>query len=84
MLVIQWMKHHDFVEAVHEFGRELSPRRFYRCALHLLVKIRHGLIFGLDESHPAVHQFRDFGAAQVRGHEDHRLGEVHTTVVAKR
>src|SRR5258706_320453 len=78
------MNHHDFAEAVHEFRRELSPRGFYRSAFHLLVKICHGLILWLDETHPALHQFRDFRAAQVRGHEDHGLREGHATVVAQR
>ncbi len=83
LLAIQGMKHHDFVEAVHEFWRELPPRRFYRSAFHLLVKVRYWFVLGLDETHPAVHQLGDFSTAQIRGHEDHRLREVHTTVIAQ-
>ncbi len=57
--------------------------RFDGGALDFLVEVGLGLVVGLDEAVAAVHQFGDFTRAQIGGHEDDGLREIHAAVVAK-
>ncbi len=73
LLALQRVKNHYFVEPVHEFRRELAPRRFHRRALHLLVQTGDRLVRRLHETHPALHEFGNLAAAQVGSQKDHGL-----------
>src|SRR6266702_3874636 len=61
----QRMKHHHLVQSVHEFRRKLAARRFYSRALYLFIQARDWLVLGLNKAHAALHEFRDFPAAEV-------------------
>src|SRR6266404_6662081 len=79
----QRMKNNHLVQPVHELRRELPPRRFHRGTLDLLIQASVWLVSRLDESHSAVHQFRDFPATQVRGKKNNRLRQIDSAVVAE-
>jgi hypothetical protein len=51
----QRMKHHHFVQTVHEFGGKLAPRSFDSRALHLLINPSSRLVLRLNEAHSALH-----------------------------
>ncbi len=79
------MKHDRLVDAVHELRREFPLGCFRRRVLDLLVQTF--LVFRAllrRKTQPAIHQLGDFHAAQVRGHENHGLRQVHSAVVAQR
>jgi len=78
------MKNHNLVQPVHEFRRELAPRRFHRGSLDLFIQSAVLLVSRLHESHSAVHHLGNFAAAQVGRHKNHRLREVHAPVIAQR
>src|SRR5438128_2638125 len=63
LLAPQWMKHHHFVEAIHELRRKLAASRFHGGAFHLLVKAGGWLVLRLNEAHTALHEFGNFSAA---------------------
>src|SRR5213594_4324335 len=67
------MKDHHLIKAVHEFGRELAPRRFHGRALYLLVQPSGRLVFWLNETHATLHQPGNLAAAEVGRQKDHRL-----------
>ena len=48
------MKHHHFVQPVHEFRRKLASRRFHRRALHLFVQPVVRLVLGCTNPIPPV------------------------------
>src|SRR5215469_16106366 len=77
------MEDDQLVQAVHELRRELSPRRFDRGALHFFIDAVLRLVLRLDKTIAARKQVADIRAAEVRGHEDDRLGQVHAPVVAE-
>src|SRR6267154_268654 len=79
---LQWVKYDQFIEPVDELRRELAARCFDRGAFHLFIQSVHGLVDGLNESHPSGHQLGDLSAAKIRGHENHGLREVDPPVVA--
>ena len=63
MLLVERVEHHDLVDAVHELGPELGLHLAQHRELdHLVVVARHLL---------------DHLRAQVRGHHDHRVLEIH-------
>src|SRR6202041_3034170 len=81
----QRMEHHGLVNAVHEFRREFPLGGFRSSLLYFLVEPYLGLrALQRRKSQPAGHQLGDFHAAQVRGHENHRLRQIHSPVVAQR
>ena len=73
LVPLQRVKNDDFVEAVHKFRGKLAPGRFHGSAFHLFVKSSCRFVLRLDKTHAPLHQFHDFRAAQVRGHENHCL-----------
>ena len=78
------MKTTDFVDAVHELRRELAPRRFDRGAIDLVVECSVHLSGFRRETQAAVHQVAHLAGAQVRGHDDDALRQIHAAVVAQR
>ena len=78
------MEHHYFVQPVHEFRREFAARRFHGRAFHFLIQAGRRLVRRLNETHSALHQFRNFAAAKVGSQENNRLREVHAPVVTER
>src|SRR5438270_13351697 len=85
-MLLQGTEDDHLVYAVHELRRELAPRRLDRRAVNLLVDLR--VVRALPalrgrEADAARNQLRHLARAEVRGHHDHRLREVHAAVVAQ-
>ena len=78
------MKHHHLIQAVHEFRGEFAPRSFNSRALYLFIQAGCRLVFRLNKTHAAFHQFGDFASTQVRGEKNDRFGQVHFAIVAER
>src|SRR5215470_978974 len=78
------MKNYNFVQAVHEFWRELSPRCPLGSTLYLFVHSGCRLVLWLDKTHPAFHQLGDLSAAEVRSEKNDRFRQVHLAIVAER
>src|SRR5207249_6534758 len=74
---------HHLIKAVHEFGRELAPRRFHGRALYLLVQPSGRLVFWLNETRATLHQLGNLAAAEVGRQKDHRLRQIYFPVVPK-
>ncbi len=78
------MKHHHFVEAIHEFRRKLAARRFHGSTFDLFIEASGRLLGWPNKAHTTLHQFGNFASTEVRRQENHSLGEVHAPVVAQR
>ncbi len=84
VLGTQRLEHYDFVDAVHELGRKLAPRRIHCRAVNLFVeRVIHLHRLG-RETQPAIHQPVHLRGAQVRGHDDDAARKIHAPVVAQR
>ena len=83
LLALQRVEYHNLVEAVHEFRRELPPRRFHRRTFYLLIQAADGFVGRLGETHATLHELDNLTATQVGGQEDHGLREIHLTVIAQ-
>src|SRR5271168_2277826 len=80
----QRMEHHRLVNAVHEFRREFPLGGFRRSLFDFLVEASLGFrALQRRESQSAGHQLGNFHAAQIRRHENHRLRQVNSPVVAQ-
>src|SRR6516165_10476148 len=78
------MENNQFIQPVHELGRELSPRRFDRRTLHFFINIVLRLVRRLNKAVTARKQIADIRSTEIGGHKDDGLGEVHAAVVAER
>src|ERR1700682_2281268 len=74
LLAPQRMKHHHFVEPVHEFGRKLAAGCFHGRTFDLFVESSGRLVLRLNESHAAFHKFGNFSPAEGRGQGNAGLG----------
>ncbi len=74
---------HHLIKAVHELRRKLAASGFDGGALDFLVNVGLRLVVRFDEAVATAHEVGDFVGAEVGGHEDDGLGEVHAAVVAK-
>ena len=70
--LVQAVEHDDVVEAVHELGLEHALGFFQQLALHVAVRV---LFLGGRETEFA--RLADHVGADVRGHDDHAIAEVH-------
>src|SRR5216684_1998857 len=57
LLASQRMKHHHFVEAVHEFRRKLAARRFHGRAFDLFIEAGSRLLGWANKAHATLHKF---------------------------
>ena len=80
---LERMEDHNLVQAIHEFRGEFAASGFDGGAFNLFVEIGFGLIVGFDEAVAASHEFGDFHAAEVGGHENNSLGKIDAAIVAE-
>src|SRR6267154_1524862 len=83
LLAPQRMKHHHFVEAIHEFRRKLAAGCFHGSALNLFIEVGSRLLGWPNKPHATLHQFGNFASTEVRRQENDSLGEVYAPVVAQ-
>src|SRR5882757_4386299 len=83
LLAPQRMKHHHFVEAIHEFRRKLAAGCLHGSALNLFIEAGSRLLSWPNKPHATLHQFGNFASTEVRRQENDSLGEVYAPVVAQ-
>src|SRR5215475_15901712 len=83
MLGTKGFENHHLVDAVHELGRKLTPRRVGCCALDFVVEI-----FVYDggfrsKTKSTLDEVGHLASTKVRGHDDDALRQVHPAVIAQ-
>ena len=72
------------VNSIHEFRRELSPRRFLRRVAQSFIELCVNIEKPMSKSKPSAGNIIHFRRAQVGGHENQAPGKVNAPVISKR
>src|SRR6185295_19571556 len=85
VIFLEAPEHDDFVDSVHEFGRELSLCRFRGGSIDLLVDVifKHSLPARGSESYRAGNQLAHFLCPEIGRKKYHATREVDFAVVAE-
>src|ERR1043166_8450243 len=83
----QRLKHHDLIQAVHEFRCELSSGSLDAGACEPDAELRFWTdVFtrGVMKSQPRFNESAHLGRAEVAGHENYRTRKIHAAIIAQR
>src|SRR5215469_1972505 len=83
LFVAQGIENDDFVQPIHEFGREGPSRRLRCSSSHFLFQIRYKLVGGVDEPKSSGHQIRDAGGAKIRGEKNECPRKIDALIISQ-
>src|SRR6516165_5357096 len=83
LFVAQGIEDDDFVQPIHEFGREGPSRRLRCSSSHFLFQIRSKLVGSVDEPKSSGHQIRDAGSAKIRSEKDECSRKIDALIISQ-